>query len=174
MMWLFVQMWGYLAIAFLLGMLAHRWVFGGGSGLSAEDVSAELASVRTRHQEAEAERARLRSKLAEVSNELDQARREARSAEAEAHAAQLEARAATPPAARAESATPPRTSEPRAPASLPEEEATAFRSVIDPALSDAVSPFLSAAKHGAPDDLTKIRGVGRKLEGVLNDLGVYY
>ena len=36
------------------------------------------------------------------------------------------------------------------------------------------SPFLSAPTEGSPDDLTRIKGIGRKLEATLNGLGVYY
>jgi NADH-quinone oxidoreductase subunit E len=34
--------------------------------------------------------------------------------------------------------------------------------------------MLSTARGGKPDDLKKIKGVGPKLEGILNDLGVYH
>jgi NADH-quinone oxidoreductase subunit E len=34
--------------------------------------------------------------------------------------------------------------------------------------------MLAGARGGKPDDLKKIKGVGPKLEGTLNDLGIYH
>jgi predicted flap endonuclease-1-like 5' DNA nuclease len=175
MRWLLAEMWVYLGIAFVLGMLAYRWVFGGGDALSAEDLSAELASVRTRYEEREAEHRRLRSRLAEVTSQLDEARREARSFEAEARAAKNELeemKVAADTEARAaarrerEALTP---GEPTAGGSQAAPEPTT------PA-TDALETvsFMAALREGAPDDLTKIRGIGQKLEATLNGLGIYY
>lgn len=213
MVWLMLHMWVALAAAFLIGMLVHRWIFGGGGGLSAEDVSAELASVRTRHQEAEAERARLRAKVLELTHQLDEARRETRSVKAELHATSLkdggapsvaprdepepepdpepelepvraappepdpEPQASTPtivapdPVSEADTEPePPALSEPAArPGPIVE------RAALEETAPSAARPtFLAAPDRGAPDDLTKIKGVGAKLEKTLNDLGVYY
>jgi NADH-quinone oxidoreductase subunit E len=44
-----------------------------------------------------------------------------------------------------------------------------------PAISDAAKPaVLSAPRDGKPDDLKRISGVGPKIEGILNGLGVYH
>lgn len=47
---------------------------------------------------------------------------------------------------------------------------------IVPAPLDDTAPMLFAEGplRGQPDDLKQIRGIGEKLEGLLNDLGVYY
>lgn len=179
MTWLLAQMWVYLAIAFVLGMAAFRWVFGGGGALSAEDLSAELASVRTRYEEREAEHRRLRSRLAELSTQLEDSRREARSFEAEARAAKLELEemkiavdAEARAAARRERETSAADATPSGPASgadAPSHEPAAPQA--EPV--ETVS-FMAALREGAPDDLTKIRGIGQKLEATLNSLGVYY
>jgi len=43
------------------------------------------------------------------------------------------------------------------------------------ALSDAAKPeALAAPRGGKPDDLKRISGVGPKIEGILNDLGIYH
>lgn len=204
MIWLLVQMWAYLAVAFVLGALVYRWVFGAGSALSAEDVSAELASVRTRHQESEAERARLRARVAELNNALEEAQREARSAAAVARTAVQEAQssvapteAPTPavepepepePEEASESSNvptePPEPTKPEAPepAEPPEprvppppivERPEPLSAEDSPARADP-TPFLSEPDRGPPDDLTRIRGVGAKLQRSLNELGVYY
>jgi len=138
-------------------MFAHRWVFGRGrGGLSAENASAELASVRTRHQESEAERARLRAKVMELTQQLDETRRELRSAKAEAHIATLKDGGVP-------SVTPVENPEPVQPA--------APETLAAPA---AASAFLASADQGDPDDLKRIKGIGPKLEQTLNELGVFY
>ncbi len=183
MRWLLIEMWFYLGVAFLLGMAAYRWIFGGGGGgVSAEEVSAELASVRTRHQEAEAERARLRAKVVELNSQLEEARRQVRSAAAEAHAARLEI-GADEAAARAAAIIEPSVDaaqEPAAPAQPPSAERPAPAPLAAAPVS-SVPPvgrpgsFMEILKEGgAPDDLTRIKGIGAKLEQKLNTLGVYY
>ncbi|MGD2132736.1 MAG: hypothetical protein PVI23_08080 [Maricaulaceae bacterium] len=144
MIWLIVQMWIALVIAFAAGAAVHRWIFGPGSGLSSEDVSAELASIRTRHQEAEAERARLRSKIMELTSELEEERRKARSAEVDVRAAELAPSAGVPGAPQ------------------------------PPVYEALDSPFLTTPNAGPPDDLTRIKGVGQKLAETLNEIGVFY
>jgi len=147
-------MWVYLGLAFILGMAAYRWIFGGAGGLAAEDLSAELASVRTRYEERETERRRLHARIAELTSQLDEVRKEARSAEAEAHSARLEAEAAKMAATAA---------------------IRASRRQPEPQVAGAEpASFMATLREGAPDDLTKIRGIGQKLEASLNGLGVYY
>jgi predicted flap endonuclease-1-like 5' DNA nuclease len=172
-------MWVYLGIAFILGMAAYRWVFGGGNALSQEDLAAELAAVRTRSEERETEHRRLRSRVTELGSQLDDAKREARSFEAEARAAKLEleqmkiavdveARAA----ARREREAPPAGE----PLGEPPVEAAAESTEPTTPATGAVETvsFMAALREGAPDDLTKIRGIGQKLESTLNGLGIYY
>jgi NADH-quinone oxidoreductase subunit E len=46
---------------------------------------------------------------------------------------------------------------------------------VTPAADEGAEPaMLSEARGGAADDLKKIKGVGPKLEGILNGLGVYH
>ncbi len=184
MRWLLAEMWIYLGIVFILGMGAYRWVFGGGNALSSEDLSAELASVRTRFEEREAEHRRLRSRVVELTSQLDEARREARSFEAEAHAARMDldeaktaasvqardlARRERELAARGESLA----DAPAAASSDAPSDAAGSRDEPTTSGLETVS-FMAALREGAPDDLTKIRGVGQKLESTLNGLGIYF
>lgn len=181
MRWLLVEMWVYLGIAFILGMAAYRWVFGGGGGLSAEDIAAELASVRTRQAESESERRRLRARIAELTAQLDDVRREARSAEAEAHAARIElgeVKTAADVAVRAARREADARPSEAASTQLPEGEGVESPAEADGAADgvpgmETVS-FMAALREGAPDDLTKIKGIGQKLESALNSHGVYY
>jgi predicted flap endonuclease-1-like 5' DNA nuclease len=154
MRWLLAEMWIYLGLAFILGMAAYRWIFGGGANLSAEDLSAELASVRTRYEERETERRRLHARIAELTSQVEEARKEARSAEADARSARTEADAAKMAAAAAI----------RAARREPEAQVAG----AEP------TSFMAALREGAPDDLTRIRGVGQKMEATLNGLGIYY
>lgn len=178
MRWLLTEMWIYLAIAFALGMAAYRWAFGAGGGLSAEDVNAELASVRTRHQEWENERAKLRSKIVELTSQLDDAKREGRSAHAEAHAARAEANAAKSAAAIAARAKPEPQPEPEPDASPASETApdSAPKPAPAPAAEAVRAPEPGAmpapAPSGTGDDLTRIKGVGAKLAATLNGMGI--
>jgi predicted flap endonuclease-1-like 5' DNA nuclease len=154
MRWLLAEMWIYLGLAFILGMAAYRWIFGSGGGYAAEDLSAELASVRTRYEERETERRRLHARIAELTTQLEESRKEARSAEAQAHTARLEADAAKMAA----------TAAIRAARREPETQTAGAEPTT----------FMAALREGAPDDLTRIKGIGQKLEVTLNGLGVYY
>ncbi|PRX32699.1 NADH-quinone oxidoreductase subunit E [Meinhardsimonia xiamenensis] len=91
-----------------------------------------------------------------------------------------QATAATPASADAPKAAPPSpapepTSAPPAPAREPTSAAPA------PAAEDKAAPpapakpaFLSAPREGGPDDLKLIKGIGPKLEKMLNEMGVYH
>jgi len=180
--WLLFEMWIYLGVAFVLGMLAYRWVFGGGNALSQEDLSAELASVRTRSNERETEYNRLRSRLAEVSSQLDDAKRAARSYEAEARAARNELedmKVAADTEARAAARREREAPYQGAPASeIPDEPSGELPNEPAPEVPAAGAvetvSFMAALREGAPDDLTKIKGIGQKLESTLNGLGIYF
>jgi len=199
MIWLITHMWIYLALAVVFGMLAHRWVFGRArGGLSAEDASAELASVRTRHQESESQRARLRAKVMELTQQLDETRRELRSAKAEAHVATLKGggvpsvtpgepepstshdSASSGPASNKASASTTSQAASPAPAPAPAPAQSSSPAAPEPtsgaSSSDtSTSPtFYTSADQGPADDLKKIKGIGAKLEKTLNSLGVYY
>lgn len=43
-----------------------------------------------------------------------------------------------------------------------------------PAASDGKPAALSAARNGGPDDLKQIKGVGKKLEATLHEMGIYH
>lgn len=75
MPWLALQMWLLLLIFFLLGFWTSRWLGGPRQIHGGEDLSAELAAARTRHQECEADRARLKSRAAELSGQLEETRK---------------------------------------------------------------------------------------------------
>ena len=63
------------------------------------------------------------------------------------------------------------------PAPTPAEPATVVdpEAAVEAGMADPVRPEgLSAPRAEGPDDLTEIRGVGPKLAGLLNELGVYH
>lgn len=82
------------------------------------------------------------------------------------------------PAAPAPVAAPPPdpTPEPEpAPEPVPVAEATAAAPEPAPAAGDAQQPSgMAAARDGGPDDLKRIKGVGPKLEQLLNSLGIFH
>ena len=52
--------------------------------------------------------------------------------------------------------------------------ATDVGETADTAGGETTPALLSAAREGGADDLKLIKGVGPKLEGVLNDMGIYH
>lgn len=56
---------------------------------------------------------------------------------------------------------------------VPKATPKAAPEVVEPAVMET-KPEMLAEARGTPDDLKKIKGVGPKLEGVLNDLGVWH
>lgn len=229
MSWLALQMWFLLALAFVWGLIMHRWISGGGRGPLTEDVSAELASARTRLQDSEADRVKLKKRAAELGLEADRAARDkdaalARAAELEAELAKRESDAATVNALRARinalekdaaaaadlrralsgvegeakaaaelrrrlEAAESALAQARQAPDISQEAAQLRKRIaeLEGALKDAAGQvaapaappasggaFLAEPSLGAPDDLKKIRGVGPKLEKMLNELGVFY
>lgn len=91
-------------------------------------------------------------------------------------------RAPAPPATPAAPPAPPAgtaTAEPSAPAPAeqdhPPPEPTPAERVPEPATTGEARPAgLAAARGGLPDDLKKIKGVGPKLERLLNGMGIYH
>ncbi len=75
MMWLIVYNWFQLVVAFAFGFVAAWWVLFRPGAHGREDLFAEIASERTRRQEVDAERAKLRAKVAELQRQLGDARR---------------------------------------------------------------------------------------------------
>lgn len=86
---------------------------------------------------------------------------------------------ATPSAPPARAAAAPSTAEPSAPAPAeqdsPPPEPTPAEPVPEPVPNGGSRPAgLAAARGGQPDDLKKIKGVGPKLELLLNGMGIYH
>lgn len=66
MMWFIAYNWLQLAVFFALGFGAAVWLNARPVGQKDEDIQAQLAYERTRRQEGEAERARLRAQIAQI------------------------------------------------------------------------------------------------------------
>lgn len=76
MVFLTIEMWAALLAFFLLGLWARGFLARPAAEVAGEDATAELAMVRTRHQESEADRARLKARAAELNMQLADARGE--------------------------------------------------------------------------------------------------
>ncbi len=72
MIWLALQMWILLALSLVLGLLVGWWVWHRPSVNTDEDPDKELAHLRARVEECEAEKTRLRSHLLEFESEQSQ------------------------------------------------------------------------------------------------------
>ncbi len=60
------------------------------------------------------------------------------------------------------------------PAAKPAAKKAASKPARKPVAADGKPEFLSAPREGKPDDLKMIKGIGPKLEKVLNKMGVYH
>lgn len=113
MVWLVVHMWLWLALAAILGLIIGCWICGQNASANDNgDLDIEVARLRSRLEECNAEKTKLRAQVAEMEA-----------------LAKLDAPAPT---------------------------------------------FYDSPTEGTPDDLKKIKGIGPKLEGMLNGIGVFY
>ncbi len=70
MAWLVIQMWLWLALAALLGLIVGIWICTRKETLPADDLDIEVAHLRARCEEIDAEKIRLRARVAELEAEL--------------------------------------------------------------------------------------------------------
>lgn len=156
---LLAEIWGLLVLAALIGLFAGWLIWGG----RREEVSPFGLGQGTGPDADEVRRLRA---------ELDRVRASARPAVSDPidDVPPMQGggyRRPTPPA-RPVGALP----TPEAPAPL--SDSSAMLTPDETSISQSRPPGLSAPRDGLPDDLTKIRGVGEKLERLCNDLGFWH
>ena len=169
---LLTEIWVLLALAALLGLLAGWIIWGGrtGPGLEVEEVQRLRLAL-------EKERARARASVSGDVGPTDVPRASgvgyvrpnvAPLTEASAAKSASQPKTAVDPEPVSEAAA-----VPAAPATL--EGPSASRPVEEmPVELQSKPEGLEAPKDGIPDDLTKIKGVGKKMEKLCNDLGYYH
>jgi predicted flap endonuclease-1-like 5' DNA nuclease len=181
-LYMFQEIWLPLLLAFAIGVWPIGWWIWGGGGNSKKkvaDLEADLVMARRNADDAAAGRTRLEKEIAELrakgpapaavgdsdevarlKSELDKARTEAATChvnldQANAEIAKLKAAPAVDLAA--------------APAPV-----AAFAAVPAAAAADDSWPTFLSAPRGQADDLRLIKGVGEKLNTLLNSLGVFH
>ncbi len=164
---LLTEIWVLLALAALLGLLAGWIIWGGrsGSGLEVEEVQRLRLAL-------EKERARARASVTD-DGATTKAQPVSGGRYVRPNVAPLTAVSAS--SAKASPAPVEPTPEP-GPQVVPEETVPAAEPAVQmaPTTKQAQPAGLEAPRDGIPDDLTKIKGIGPKMEKLCNELGFYH
>lgn len=159
----------YLVLAFLLGLFVGWWIF-------AKKAAARVASLE--QDSVIAQKALEDCQSARKRIERDSSAARTKLSDANVRITELEAALAAAKEETAQRSAASETPTPAEPANEPLEKPQGLMSAV-PSPDDetkaklAASPFLDAPV-GEPDDLMLIKGVGPKLSGTLNSLGVYH
>lgn len=163
---LLVEIWVLIALAAFIGLIAGWLIWG-----ARPDIGADADEVRRLRAELDVERARRRSVASGSQGDMPKV----------IGGGYTRPTPMTPPRAPVEpTAVAPETG----PETAPEPEPTVEPDPVpapdptpdmapDPA-SDTKPTALDVARDGLPDELRKINGVGRKLEKLLNSMGIYH
>lgn len=157
------------AVAFVIGGLVFMWAFCR-SLPEPNSVVIETPEVGPTDAKAEAMAEMAAKSGATTSKKASGATEKAAAAAAPAGAAQA---TAAPAPAQAEAKAKPKAA-PKPKAEKKVEKAETKKPAAKPAAADGKPELLTQAREGGADDLKQIKGVGPKLEGMLNKMGVYH
>lgn len=154
---LLAEIWVLLALAALIGLLAGWLIWGGRAGSA--DLGPDADEVRRLRAELDRAKAQGRAHLSDPLNDIPDMQGGGYSRPVQAAAIAPAAAPQEPQPAAATRAAP-----------IPTPTPSVTITPKDPNKPEA----LSAARDGLPDDLTKIKGIGAKMEKLCNSLGFYH